>query len=212
MLTLTEVHVAEEFGNTSMPHQMRITHLRTCCSVLGNCKNEDSKPKLKDTLMQALALQVMEYDRMHPTDPVPDEEDDDEEKLAMREQLRFMRAQIDKLMGKAPAKAELKSKAQPEAKASKRAAKKSKAKPAKGGWTPERREQAAERMRKMQAAKRESSTPAEPEPVAPSEAELLRQQMRPPTEAPFVLPKDHRSKGGTVVKVSPEALAKGYRP
>lgn len=201
MLSLTEVNVAEEFGNTSMPHQMRITHLRTYLSVTGNCKNEDSKPKLKDTLMQALAIQVMEYDRMHPTDPVPDDEDEDDEKLMMREELRQMRAQLDALLaGKKPSKAE--------PKPTKRAAKKAKSK---GGWTDERRAQAAERMRKMQASKREASTPAEPEP-GKSDAELLRQQMRPPTQAPFVLPKDHRSKGGTVVKVSPEALAKGYRP
>src|SRR5882757_7159352 len=96
-----------------------------------------------------------------------------------------MQAQLDRLSGsKEPSP-----KPQPVA----WPAKAKKTKKTKGGWTPERRAAASARMAKQQAAKKA----AEPEP---DEAELLRQQMRPPTDAPAVLPKVHQSRGGTVAK------------
>lgn len=177
MLSIEEVRVDEFFANSQMPHGIKLTHLPTGLQVEGNCRNEASKANLQTTLMNVLGQFVAssEWAKKSRTAPAGDDEN-----AYLREQLRSMQAQLDRLSAPAVPKAQ-------------RVAKPTKAKKVKGGWTAERRAAASARMAKQQADKKA----AEPEP---DEAELLRQQMRPPTDAPAVLPKVHQSRGGTVAK------------
>ncbi len=192
MLSLEEVRVDEFFANSQMPHGIKLTHLPTGLQVEGNCRNETSKANLQTTLMNVLGQFVASSEWAKKSRAAPASSDD--ENAYLREQLRSMQAQLDRLIGNKDPGPKVQ-----------RIAKPTKAKKAKGGWTAERRAAASARMVKQQADKKA----AEPEP---DEAELLRQQMRPPTDAPAVLPKVHQSHGSTVAVVSPESRARGYRP
>ena len=50
-----EIQVVEEFGNQVAPHQIRITHLASGVSVLGNTGSEEYKPRLREELIAKLA-------------------------------------------------------------------------------------------------------------------------------------------------------------
>ena len=187
MLSLEEVRVDQFYANASSPFGMKITHIPTGIQVEGNCKMEQSLGNVQATLMNTLGQFVASEQNKQPKATNGQRAGIESENAYLREQLLAMQAQLNELLAAPKPNAftnvERAAKAQKPAKAAKKA---------KGGWTAERREAAAARMRERQAAKK-----AEPEPDVQA---LLAQQMRPPTDAPAVLPKTHVSRGTTVAK------------
>lgn len=87
MLKNDQYQIQEEFGNQTMPHQLRVTHIATGVTVVGNCMSETSKSTL-------LAELVAKLEGVLPVDAAKDV---DAEKAELRRQLAAMQAQIDKL-------------------------------------------------------------------------------------------------------------------
>ncbi len=198
-MELQDIRIDEYFDSPVMPFGMKITHLPTGLHVMGNCKHESSKMNLQRQLTDQLGIFVAQAEGKDASLRRKSAAERDNEML--RDQLSAMQAQIDRLSGRKPAK--------PEPVAAPVPTKRKPKKKGKGGWSEERRAAAAERMRQMQAEKHgKVATPA----GAKTEAQLLAEQMRPPTDAPRPLPKAHASRGSTVAVVSPESQARGYRP
>src|SRR6267154_1553757 len=205
MLSLEEVRIDDIFDNAQMPHGVTITHIPTGIQVHGNCKMETSVPNLKNTLLTALG-QFVASEQLHR----PKKASNGDESAYLHEVIRNMQAQLDALTRATQAprpdaftNIERIAKA---AKSEKPAKKATRGRAGKRTWSPERR------------AAYEAAKVAEPEPVltatsyaggglpsgtvlhsaASAEQALIAQQMRPPTDAPTVLPKSHQSKGSTV--------------
>src|SRR6267154_1035363 len=160
MLSLEEVRVDPFYANASMPYGIKITHIPTGIQVEGNCRMETSQDKLRNTLMDALGqFMANEMAKRPKGKSIAAAAVDDEEKVYMREQLRLMQAQIDRLSQPAGSKSVAKRvKVQRGKKASKMSA--------------EQRAAVGQRLKAARAAK---TAAAEPEP-GPTEAELIAQQ------------------------------------
>lgn len=213
-MQLDDINISEYFDSAIMPHGMKITHLPTGLSVMGNCKHEQSKLNLQKTLMDTLSIFVAqaegENSNLRRKSAAEIENEELKARLARLEAMllgnsrpttELMISQIkqrevaamDKLA--APPKRG-------------RLSKTPKPKEAAAGWTPERRAAAAQRMKDRQAAKYGLTPPAEPEPAPKidtpmgvmTEQEFIRKAMRPATDPPQKLPKAHDSHGQTVVK------------
>jgi len=186
MLSLEEVRIDDMFDNAQMPHGVTITHIPTGIQVHGNCKMETSVPNLKNTLLTALG-QFVASEQLHR----PKKASNGDESAYLHEVIRSMQAQLDALTRatQAPrpdaftnveritkaAKPEKSAKAAPRGRKGKRA------------WSPQRR------------AAYEAAQAAKEDPeLALDESALIAQQMRPPTDAPAVLPRSRQSKGSTV--------------
>jgi hypothetical protein len=184
-MNMEDVRIDSYFDSKIMPYGMKCTHMPTGLSVTGNCKNEGSQNQLQRTLLDQLAIFVGQHEAKEGiTRRVGDQAEND----MLRAQLAAMQEQIIQLIAKMPADG-TKIMAEP---------KKAEPKKAKG-WPKGK-------PRKAKTAKADTPT------GEMTEAELIKQQMRPPTDRPVPLPKDHISHGSTVAKVSPELQAKGVRP
>ena len=81
-----ELQVVEEFGNQVAPHQIRITHIPSGVTVVGNTGSENFKATLRDNLLAALEKSI-------PTvKGAPQVQN-----ASMQEQLAALQAQIDRL-------------------------------------------------------------------------------------------------------------------
>ncbi len=185
MIQTQDIRVDEFFANPVMPFGMRITHVPSCITVEGNCRSEQGKGNLHATLMNALAQFVANETPQATNGNAAQAEND-----MLREQLLLMQEQINAMMARGAA-------SEPAPAPKKPAPAKAKGRKARKGWTEERRAAAADRMRAMVA--RRVKTPAGEQ----TEAELLAQQMRPPTDAPMALPRNPgHGLAGTVAKSS----------
>lgn len=88
MLKHDQYRVDEEFGNQTMPHQMRVTHIGTGIQVVGNCKSEQSKPNLLQELINKLEGAL-------PADALGSVSSEND---ALRQQLVAMQAQINAML------------------------------------------------------------------------------------------------------------------
>jgi hypothetical protein len=88
MLKHDQFRVDEEFGNATMPHQMRVTHIGTGIQVIGNCKSEQSKPNLLQELINKLEACL-------PADALGSVSSEND---LLRQQLVAMQAQINALL------------------------------------------------------------------------------------------------------------------
>lgn len=188
-----DLRIDEYFDSAVMPFGMKITHLPTNLHVQGNCKHETSKMNMQRTLMDTLAIFVGQAEGKQDAGTKRKVQADNE---ALRIEVAELREMVRQLVGKSPV-----------TRASTPAPAKPKRRGKSKGWSEERRQAASERMRERQA-KKKADTPL----GAKTEEELLREQMRPPTDAPQRLPKAHQSHGSVVAVVSPESQARGYRP
>src|SRR5271169_1155924 len=188
-MNLEDVNKSEYFDSAIMPYGMKLTHLPTGLSVRGNCKHEQSKLNMERTLMDTLGIFVTQAESQDAS--LKRKSKAEQENEALRSQLEQMQIQLDNLAGALAGKVNgtpVKSEPKPKA-----------AKPKnKGGWTPERRAQQAATIaaRKQAAEPKMIDTPTGPM----TEEQLMRQTLRPPTEAPQRLPKAHTSHGATVAK------------
>jgi hypothetical protein len=207
-MQLDDINISEYFDSAIMPYGMRLTHLPSGLSVAGNCKHEQSKLKLRDTLTNQLSIFVSQWEgenKAHVRKSAAEIENEELKMRLARLEEMFMRGN-----GGAVGTTAL-----PEPQAhpapSKSIVKRREAQKPKGthNWTPERRAAAAQRMKDRQAAKYGLNPPAEsPKVDTPmgqmTEQEFVRRAMRPPTEPPQKLPRAHDSHGSTVVKKSPD--------
>ena len=208
-MQLDDINISEYFDSAIMPYGMRLTHLPSGLSVAGNCKHEQSKLKLRDTLTNQLSIFVSQWEG---------ENKDHVRKSAAEienEELKVRLARLESLfIGKdspgAKAARPMVENEPDHPMVIKKRGRPAKAKPEKSSsWSPERRAAAAQRMKDRQAAKYGLNPPADaPKVDTPmgqmTEQEFVRRAMRPPTEPPQRLPKAHDSHGSTVVKKSPE--------
>ena len=88
MLKNDQYQIQEEFGNQVMPHQLRVTHIATGITVVGNCKSEMSKPLILQELIGKLESSL-------PADAATNV---DAEKADLQRQLLAMQAQINALL------------------------------------------------------------------------------------------------------------------
>jgi hypothetical protein len=179
MISDREIRVDEFFANPSMPHGIRITHMSSGIAVEGNCRTEAGKNNVHATLMQVLNQFVANETRTMSSNGDVEHEND-----LLREQLLMMQAQINSMLSKSSDV--ISTPVQPPAPRA----------PAKGkrghhNVSPEARQRLSESMTARHAAKRAQQE---------QEEALLRQQMRPPTDAPVNLPKSHQSHGSVVAK------------
>jgi hypothetical protein len=201
-MNLDDINISEYFDSPIMPYGMKITHLPTGLSVRGNCKHEQSKLNMQRTLVDTLGIFVSEAESRDASL---------KRKSAMEvenEELRARLARLEEMVmradntGSLPVPGQPESLTQPAPKKRGRPAKEAKPEK-KGGWTPERRAAAAERMKARQAAKHAPAGPVVDTPMGPmTEEELIRKTMRAPTEPPQRLPKAHTSHGSTVAKTN----------
>jgi hypothetical protein len=169
MLLNEDIRIDEFFANGSMPFGMTLVHMPSGIQVTGNCKSELSKENLRATLMNALAQFVQaEAVRSPAVKAAPVAVDG--ENAYLREQMNLLKAQIDRLIG-------TREKAVPVPRAGKRARKT-------GRMSPEKRAAVGQRLKAAREAKRARVEPEPAPPAEPSLEALLRQQMRPPTDAP----------------------------
>lgn len=185
-MNLDDINVSEYFDSSVMPFGMCITHVPTGLSVKGNCKHEQSRLSMQRTLTDTLGILVSHHESetgitgINVSRTKAEQENDQ-----LRTQLMAMQEQIQGLLNA--------SKATP--------ASKVQIEPTKKGWTPERREAAAKRMKERQAVKYPKTEAKVDAPTGDlTEAQLMQQVMRPPTDRPQRLPKAHQSHGSTVVK------------
>lgn len=199
-----DVRIDEFFDSKIMPYGMKLTHLPTGLMVQGNCKNESSVQRLQTTLMDQLAIfvgQAEGQDRKHKRFGEATENN------ILRAQVEAMAEQIAKLMAAVNMPV-------PQPKPAKMTFVPKKAK----GWTAKRRAKQEATIAARKAGKEVKRILARKAKVADTpagektEEELLAEQMRPPTDIPRALPKDHISHGSTVARVSPESQARGYKP
>ena len=87
MIKQEEIHENWEFGNSRAPHQLRLTHIPTGISVMGNTASEEMKPKLYNDLMIALEKALPE------TEFTPQPQND-----GMQAQMNALQAKLDMLM------------------------------------------------------------------------------------------------------------------
>jgi hypothetical protein len=186
-MNLEDVRVDEYYDSKVMPYGMTCTHVPTGLRVMGNCKNESSVMTLKRTLLDQLAIFVGQEEGRTGKVTASREAAENDSLRATIAQMQQQMAQMMSMLGQQPAVAK---KVVPVPVAAVKAK----------GWPKGK-------PRGKKAAKT-IATPA----GELTEAELIAQQMRPPTDVPVRLPQEHHSHGATVVKVSPELQAKGYRP
>jgi hypothetical protein len=200
-MQLDDINISEYFDSAIMPYGMRLTHLPSGLSVAGNCKHEQSKLKLRDTLTNQLSIFVSQWEG---------ENKDHVRKSAAEienEELRLRLARLESmLLGDKPQKAKDPEIAAMDKFPAPKRGRLAKVKPEKSSsWSPERRAAAAQRMKDRQAAKYGLNPPGEaPKVDTPmgqmTEQEFVRRAMRPPTDPPQKLPKAHDAHGSTVVK------------
>ena len=210
-MNLDDLLISEYFDSSIMPYGMKITHIPTGLSVMGNCKHEQSKLNLQRTLTDTLGLFVTEAESKDASLKRKSAMEVQNEQL--KAQLAEMKANIERLMEQAGRDSQVVR--QRPHKAPSVGSTPTPATKSKRGWSPEQRAAAAQRMKDRQAARyglkkpeQKVDTPAGEK----TEEELIREQMRTPNQRPQRLPKAHESHGGTVVQVSPEAQARGFKP
>jgi hypothetical protein len=202
-MNLEDISKSEFFDSPIMPYGMRITHMPTGLSVQGNCKHEQSKLGMERTLIDMLGIFVAQAESQDASLKRKSrvEQENDE--------LRARLARLEEMVAGPPKVTVgdiIESAQRVLAKGGKRA---------KGGWTPERRAAAAERMKARQAKKygKDEVKPVIDTPQGEmTQEQFIRQALRPATDAPQRLPKAHQSHGTTVVKVSEESIARGFKP
>jgi hypothetical protein len=195
-MNMEDVRVDSYFDSKIMPYGMKCTHMPTGLSVTGNCKNEGSQNQLQRTLLDQLAIFVGQHEAKEGiTRRVGDQAEND----MLRAQLAAMQEQIIQLIAKMPADGTKIMAEQPSKSVAKRLEVQTEPPKVRKGWPKGK-------PRKAKTAQADTPT------GEMTEAELIKQQMRPPTDRPVPLPKDHISHGSTVAKVSPELQAKGVRP
>jgi hypothetical protein len=191
-MNLEDITKSEYFDSAIMPYGMKITHLPTGLSVQGNCKHEQSKLQMERTLVDTLGIFVAQAESQDAS--LKRKSKAEQENDTLKATLAAMQAQLDRLtaMTNQPIVVE---------------------KPKNG------QESRAETKETPQPVVKKRGRPAKAKPALVdtpqgpvSEEEFIKRALRPATDRPQPLPKAHQSHGATVVKVSDESMAKGFRP
>jgi|ERR1700756_583412 len=210
-MNLEDITKSEYFDSPIMPYGMKITHMPTGLSVQGNCKHEQSKLAMERVLIDTLGIFVAQAESQDASLIRKSRAERENDELRSRlARLEAALAGSSPLQNKA-VQAGAEDRKGPGTRKERHTARGKKG----GAWTPERRAAAAARMKERQAKKYGRK---EPEPTIDTpqgemtQEEFIKRALRPGTDRPQPLPKAHQSHGTTVVKVSEESLAKGFRP